>query len=135
MASSARVTGQNTVVMTQDPDILDNISTGVVALDDQLCVTALNASGQAILETSELRCIGTHARNLVLRSREWLDNLEQVLAMDPDNAYLQSRLEKLRLAAGQPAAAPPAPALEAMSEEERTAWGQAQAWLSPDNCR
>ncbi len=72
---------------------------------------------------------------LPLNNADRMAYLEQVLAMDPDNAYLQSRLEKLRLAAGQPAAAPPAPDLEAMSEEERTAWGQAQAWLSPDNCR
>jgi hypothetical protein len=61
--------------------------------------------------------------------------LERVLAMDPDNRYLQSRLEKLRLAAGNPVEAPPIPDLEAMSEEERTAWGREQAWLSPDNCR
>lgn len=61
--------------------------------------------------------------------------LEQVLAMDPDNAYLQSRLEKLRMSAGKPAAAPTPPDLEAMSPEERTAWGQKQAWLNPDNCR
>lgn len=64
-----------------------------------------------------------------------VDYLERVLALDPDNRYLQSRLEKLRLAVGQPAEAPPIPDLQAMSEEERTAWGQEQAWLSPDNCR
>jgi hypothetical protein len=61
--------------------------------------------------------------------------LEQVLAMDPDNRYLQSRLEKLRLAAGKPVEAPAIPDLEAMSEEERAAWGRERAWLSPDNCR
>jgi hypothetical protein len=61
--------------------------------------------------------------------------LEQVIAMDSGNAYLQSRLEKLRLAAGQPDTAPATPDLDAMSEEERAAWEQEQAWLSPDNCR
>jgi len=66
-------------VMEQDQDILDNISTGVLGLDAGLCVTALNASGEALLKTSAGRCLGQHARQLVLDSREWLDNLRQVL--------------------------------------------------------
>lgn len=61
--------------------------------------------------------------------------LEQVVALDPDNAYLQSRLEKVRLAAGKPAGEPEAPDLDAMSDEDRAAYEQEQAWLSPDNCR
>ena len=39
-------------VMEQDQDILDNISTGVLALDADLRVTGLNASGEALLKTS-----------------------------------------------------------------------------------
>ncbi|MEE4175327.1 MAG: metallophosphoesterase [Xanthomonadales bacterium] len=61
--------------------------------------------------------------------------LERVVALDPDNAYLQSRLEKVRLAAGEATGAPEAPDLEAMSDEDRAAYEQEQAWLSPDNCR
>ena len=53
--------------MQQDQDILDNISTGIIALDAQLRVIALNAAGQALLETSEARCLGSHARQLLLQ--------------------------------------------------------------------
>ena len=66
--------------MEQDLNILENISTGILSLDGELRVVALNASGQALLETSESRCLGTHARKLVLQPAEWLSNLEQVLA-------------------------------------------------------
>jgi two-component system nitrogen regulation sensor histidine kinase GlnL len=65
--------------MQQDQDILDNISTAIVALDSDLRVTALNAAGQALLETSEARSIGLHARQLVLQPKQWIENLEQVL--------------------------------------------------------
>jgi two-component system nitrogen regulation sensor histidine kinase GlnL len=65
--------------MEQDQDILDNISTGVLGLDGRLRVTSLNASGEALLKTSASRCLGIHARQLVLDPGEWLANLEQVL--------------------------------------------------------
>ena len=65
--------------MEQCQDILDNISTAIVVLDSDLCVTALNAAGQALLETSETRCIGLHARKLVLDPTHWLESLQQVL--------------------------------------------------------
>lgn len=96
--SSHDTRGIYSAVMEQDPDILDNISTGIVTLDSDLRVTALNASGQALLETSELRCIGNHARYLVLRPREWLENLEQVLAT---NSPLARRGIPLVLHTGQ----------------------------------
>jgi two-component system nitrogen regulation sensor histidine kinase GlnL len=66
-------------VMEQDQDILDNISTGVLALDADLNVTGLNASGEALLKTSATRCLGVPARQLVLDPTQWLDNLQQVL--------------------------------------------------------
>ena len=66
--------------MKHDQGILDSITTGIVALDRDLRVTALNAAGQALLETSEARCLGQHASKLVLQSREWRDSLEQALA-------------------------------------------------------
>jgi two-component system, NtrC family, nitrogen regulation sensor histidine kinase GlnL len=84
--------------MKQDQGILDNISTGIVALDGKLQVTALNAAGQALLETSETRCIGQHASKLVLHSREWVDILEQVLASGSPHA---SRGASLTLLSGQ----------------------------------
>jgi two-component system nitrogen regulation sensor histidine kinase GlnL len=84
--------------MEQDQDILDNISTGIVALNGDLCVTALNASGQALLETSEVRCIGLHARKLVLHPKEWIQNLEKVLVSNSAHA---SRSIALILHSGQ----------------------------------
>lgn len=65
--------------MEQEQDILDNLSTGVMALDAQLRVTSLNASGEALLKTSAARCMGVHARQLVLDPADWLVDLQQVL--------------------------------------------------------
>ena len=84
--------------MQQDQDILNSISTGIVALDAQLRVTALNASGQALLETSEARCIGLHASQLVLQPEEWLEALEQVRA---SSSPLARRGMSLFLLSGQ----------------------------------
>lgn len=84
--------------MQQDQDILNSISTGIVALDEQLRVTALNASGQALLETSEARCIGLHASQLVLQPGDWLEALEQVRA---SNSPLARRGMSLYLLSGQ----------------------------------
>ena len=68
--------------MVQSTDILENISTGVIALDQDLCVTAINSAAQALLEVSLARTIGINASQLVLRSDEWLQNLTQVLNND-----------------------------------------------------
>lgn len=65
--------------MHQNEAILDHISTGVLALNDALEITSINAAGEALLQTSEARCVGQHASSLVLRAREWLEPLEQVL--------------------------------------------------------
>jgi two-component system nitrogen regulation sensor histidine kinase GlnL len=64
--------------MVQDQDILDNISTGVIALDVALRVVALNAAGEAMLKTSEARCLGVHAKKLVQNCGDWLADLQQV---------------------------------------------------------
>jgi len=64
--------------MIQDRDILDNISTGVLVLDDALEVVALNAAGEALLKSSEARSRGLHAAQLILHRAEWLENLDQV---------------------------------------------------------
>jgi two-component system nitrogen regulation sensor histidine kinase GlnL len=84
--------------MKHDQGILDSITTGIVALDRDLRVTALNAAGQALLETSEARCLGQHASKLVLQSREWRDSLEQALATKSPHA---SRGISLVLQSGQ----------------------------------
>lgn len=84
--------------MDQESLILDNLSTGIIALDSSLAITALNAAGQAMLETSEARCLGQHASKLMLQPREWLDNLEQVLASKSPHA---SRSVNLMLISGQ----------------------------------
>jgi len=65
--------------MTHEQGILDSLNTGVIALDSDLRVTAVNAAGEALLETSEARAIGQHASNLVRDSEKWLETLQQVL--------------------------------------------------------
>lgn len=84
--------------MQQDQPILDNISTGILALDSNLAVTAINAAGEALLETSKQRCLGQHAGSLVLRAREWLEPLEQVLV---SNSPQVTRSACLILQSGQ----------------------------------
>ncbi len=68
-------------------DFLDNLSTGVMALDAALRVTSINAAGQAILENSELQCVGLHAGQLLRSSQAWVDSLEQVLASRRPQAH------------------------------------------------
>jgi two-component system nitrogen regulation sensor histidine kinase GlnL len=65
--------------MNQNTDILDNISTAVIALDGDLVVTAANSAAQALLEISLARTLGQHASQLVLHPQEWLQNLTQTL--------------------------------------------------------
>jgi two-component system nitrogen regulation sensor histidine kinase GlnL len=72
--------------MNQDTRMLDSISTGVLALDGKLNVVALNAAGQALLETSQTRCLGVHAKKLVLQPQEWLAILNQVLGTQSPHA-------------------------------------------------
>ncbi len=84
--------------MQQTQDILDNISTGILALDDGLNVVALNAAGEALLETSVSRCIGLHASQLLLQPREWLQNLQQALS---NNSPMVRRGMHLVLQSGQ----------------------------------
>ncbi|MEJ2535247.1 MAG: metallophosphoesterase [Gammaproteobacteria bacterium] len=64
--------------------------------------------------------------------------LEQVIALDPANAHLQSRLQRMRAALDAPEVVPeveedgdPEAVTEKLSAED----AQREAWLSPDNCR
>lgn len=84
--------------MNLEPNILDSISTGVLVLDSDLRVCSLNAAGQALLDTSEARCLGEHAEKLLLHSEEWLGILTQVLESDSPHA---SRSIALVLPSGQ----------------------------------
>lgn len=83
--------------MTQDQGILDNLSTGVITLDADLRVTTLNAAGQALLETSESRAIGSPASDLVAGS-EWQETLREVLSSKTAKA---ARSVPLTLHSGQ----------------------------------
>lgn len=62
--------------MQQKPDILDHISTGVIALDAQLRLTAINSAAEVLLEASATRVMGTHASLLVLQAEELLETLK-----------------------------------------------------------
>jgi len=75
-----------------------------------------------------------------------IEYLRQVIALNPGNAYLQSRLQKMLMASQgesgdaaaktqeEPAAKPAAEMTEAEKEAAARA-AQQEAWLSPDNCR
>jgi two-component system nitrogen regulation sensor histidine kinase GlnL len=84
--------------MQQEQGVLDNISTGIIALDAQLCVLAMNASGQALLELSESRYLGSHARQLLLQPEHLLQSLQQVLR---ERSPLSQRGMSLILLGGQ----------------------------------
>ena len=62
--------------MQQKPDILDHISTGVIALDAQLRLTAINSAAEVLLEASATRVMGAHASLLVLQAEELLETLK-----------------------------------------------------------
>lgn len=65
--------------MQQGVDILDTISTGVIAFDADLRVTAINGAAQDLLAASLARTMGMHAGDLVVRPEEWVQNLQLVL--------------------------------------------------------
>jgi two-component system nitrogen regulation sensor histidine kinase GlnL len=66
--------------MQQNPEILDNISTGIITLDENLVVIGVNAAAQAMFAISTSRTLGTHVNHLGVRSDDWLASLEQALA-------------------------------------------------------
>lgn len=66
--------------MHQNQDILDNISTAVIALDSELRVVSLNSSGQDLLEASEGRCQGQPMRKLVANPDNLMEVVKQVRA-------------------------------------------------------
>ena len=60
-------------------DILDTMSTGVIALDAGLRVTSINAAAQVLLEASETRALGQRLGALTGNSKELAGTLQQVL--------------------------------------------------------
>lgn len=83
--------------MDHSIDILENISTGVIALDAKLRVVVINSAAQALLKVSMSRTIGVHADQLLLHPGEWLQDLEQALL---NNAPLTQRGMALKLLTG-----------------------------------
>ncbi|MFV0279109.1 MAG: nitrogen regulation protein NR(II) [Parahaliea sp.] len=65
--------------MIQQQDIFDNLSTGVIALDADLRITAINAAAQALLEVSSARVMHQHVVSLSNAPDELVATLSQVL--------------------------------------------------------
>lgn len=61
-------------------DILDNISTAIIALDSGLKVVALNNSGEDLLEFSEERSLGQPVNKLLLGPDQLITALNDVLS-------------------------------------------------------
>lgn len=65
-----------------------------------------------------------------------LDYLRSVVALNPDNAHLQSRLQRMTIQDDSPQPeASPDPTVEEAAEPMTQEEAQLEAWLSPDNCR
>ena len=131
--------GASRIVVGHDPTqgIVWPRFDGKVVLND-VGLAAHYGGHFAFLELTGGKAIAHYADGKTLELPTDNDNrlayLEQVVALDPDNTFLHSRLERMRMAAANPDAGAP-PDLDAMSEEERAAYEQEEAWLSPDNCR
>ncbi|MEP1469935.1 MAG: nitrogen regulation protein NR(II) [Halieaceae bacterium] len=63
--------------MPTSDHILESLSTGVIALDSELRLTAINAAAQNLLQVSEARSLGLSAQELLPRSREWISAIRQ----------------------------------------------------------
>jgi hypothetical protein len=76
---------------------------------------------------------GEQSLPLPTSNAERIDYLKQVVALNPANAHLQSRLQKMIMAERRAAdsSAGPAEAAAELTPEQ----AQIEAWLSPDNCR
>lgn len=61
-------------------DILDNISTSIIAVDEGLNVVALNSSGEDLLEFSEERSLGQPVRKLLMEPGKLVCALQQVVS-------------------------------------------------------
>lgn len=73
--------------MASQQDILNNINTGVIALDSRLQLSFINASAQALLEASRARVQNQHISLLVMNPDELLATLQQ--SIDAHTALAQ----------------------------------------------
>ena len=92
-------------MMSADPLIdlttdyhLDLLATGVVLLDDQLHIRALNLSAENLLEVSASRALGSALDELLDESNEWYPLLNQALS---DNFPMVRRAIPLTTRTGQ----------------------------------
>lgn len=58
-------------------ELLENISTGIVGLDADLCVRFLNPAAEAMLEMSSARIAGQKADLLIAMPQTWIETLQQ----------------------------------------------------------
>lgn len=58
-------------------ELLENISTGIVGLDADLCVRFLNPAAEAMLEVSSARIAGQKADFLIALPQTWVETLRQ----------------------------------------------------------
>lgn len=58
-------------------ELLENISTGIVGLDADLCVRFLNPAAEAMLEMSSARIAGQNADMLIAMPQTWVETLQQ----------------------------------------------------------
>ncbi|MEM1110719.1 MAG: nitrogen regulation protein NR(II) [Pseudomonadota bacterium] len=79
-------------------DILDHISSAVIAMDSELSVLAVNVAAENLLQVSSPRIAGAHASTLFAGSREWLGSLYKVM---DSNSPMAQRNVPLRLPGGQ----------------------------------
>lgn len=84
--------------MQQDPQILEQISTAIIALDGELRVISLNGPCQDLLESSHERSVGLPVWRLVARPEELQHALQQVAR---DRSPLARRSMPLTLLSGR----------------------------------
>jgi len=84
--------------MQAELSILDNISTGIISLNDSLQVTYINPAAESLLDVSATRVMGCSAGELVGKNQGWEANLRTILT----NSVPQTRREiPLQLHSGQ----------------------------------
>ncbi|QFU77557.1 PAS domain-containing protein [Halioglobus maricola] len=81
--------------MQATQDILDNLSTSIIALDGEMRVVSLNSSCQDLLESSEGRALGQPMGKLVANPEPLLEALQQVRATRSPTSRRSMPLELL----------------------------------------
>lgn len=63
-----------------EPHLLEHLSTGVVLLDDTLCLEYMNPAAEVLLQTSNNRAHGRHVSELFINAKDELTNWQRVLS-------------------------------------------------------